>query len=92
MAKGVDPATIAADETAVATNSDLPLMTSRFIEARNQPKEAQEEKLLQQKYEAIPDLSLRAFAILVDLGMIETDDSSVVVGLPMGEEVAPQYA
>ena len=69
-------------EGAVKTNSDLPLMTPQFLEARKQPKVATEEELLKQKYQAIPDLGLRAFNILVDLGMIETDDASVVIGLP----------
>ena len=67
---------------AVATNSDLPLMAPQFVQARQQPKDPKEEQLLRQKYQAISDVGMRAFTILVDLGMVETEDTSVVVGLP----------
>lgn len=74
--------TIVAEEDCLSNNPDLPLMTPQFIRARQQPKDPAVEQLLQQKYQAIEDLELKAFAILVDLGMIETDDESIVVGLP----------
>jgi hypothetical protein len=82
-------ASVAPALDAVATNSDLPLMTPQFVLARQQPKDPTEEQRLRQKYQAITDTSERAFAILVDLGMIETDDTSVVVGLPVSGEEEP---
>jgi hypothetical protein len=55
----------------IPTNTELPLMTKKYIEARQQPKSQAEEERLQKKYMAYTDVGERAFAILVDLGMIE---------------------
>lgn len=74
--------TLISEGDSMSNSQSLPLMTPQFIRARQQPKDPAVEKLLQQKYQAIEDLELRAFNILVDLGMIETDDESIVVGLP----------
>ena len=74
---------------APATNAELPLMTPQFVKARQQPKTAMEERLLQQKYQSIANLEDKAFQILVDLGMIETEEEDVVVGLSVEEEEEP---
>ena len=60
-----------------AINNELPLMTKKYIEARKQPKSRSEEARLKKKYEAYADVGERAFAILVDLGMIEVTDPVV---------------
>lgn len=56
----------------VATGSELPLKTRKFVAARKQPKHPKEEERLQNKYKAIPTLEERAYVILKDLGMIES--------------------
>ncbi|CAB9508425.1 expressed unknown protein [Seminavis robusta] len=60
--------------TDTATDAELPLMSRKYIEARRQPKSAPEEKRLSEKYEKYTDVGEKAFAILVDLGMIETTE------------------
>lgn len=67
---------------ATSKDVELPLMTPQFIRARQQPKSPAEEQRLQKKYASISDIGERAFAILVDLGMVETQDATVAVGLP----------
>jgi hypothetical protein len=59
----------------VPTNTELPLMTPKYIEVRKQPKSQAEEERLKKKYMAYTDVGERAFAILVELGMIEVAES-----------------
>lgn len=56
------------------SSSNLPLMSPKYRAARSQPKSAQEESTLAEKYAAIADIGDRAFQILLDLGMIDADD------------------
>ena len=51
----------------------LPLQDPQFVEARKQPKSPEVEAALAAKYAAIESLEDRAFQILVDLGMVETN-------------------
>lgn len=74
-----NPAAMLTRETASAT-AELPLMTKHFVQARSQPKGLSEEKRLQQKYAAIPDVGERAYQILVDLGMVEIEQQSSATG------------
>ena len=70
------PAAILTNEKSTVTTTELPLMTRSFVQARSQPKSPSEEKKLQRKYAAIPELGDRAYQILVDLGMVEVEFES----------------
>ena len=57
-------------ETPTAAEDSLNSETAQGILSRHQPRPPEEEAKLAAKYAAIEDLSERAFAILVDLGMV----------------------
>ena len=71
-----NPTAMLTREHASSTTTELPLTTKPFVQARSQPKGQSEEKRLQQKYAAIPDVGDRAYQILVDLGMVEVEQHS----------------
>ena len=53
---------------------ESPLKSRKYTAARQQPKSPTEEQMLKEKYAKIESLEERAYAILLDLGMIESTD------------------
>ena len=65
-------------KTTTSTNTQThPLPNSFNTNPRAQPKSPQEELALQARYAAITDLSERAYQILLDLGMLDNDNTVV---------------
>lgn len=69
----------------LADTRTLPPLPVSLKEARTQPKAPEEESRLAKKYQSLP-LADRAFAILVDLGMIDEPTNTVTRRMPSNAE------